>query len=218
MRKRSWRFKNLTGMRFTRLTVMEEFVHKTDQRTRWICRCDCGNVVTVLSSSLATGNTKSCGCYQKDNPSNLSHGMTGSPEYRAWENMRQRCHRKESVEYHRYGGRGITVCDRWLLSFEDFFLDVGKRPSELHTLDRINNNGHYEPGNVRWATRKEQSANVCRNVNVKINGVTKILSEWCRIYGISKNTVRNRIKNMNWCAETAITTKVKSGKRVDYDN
>jgi len=147
---------NITNQRFGRLVVARQ----TGQRDRggrhlWLCRCDCGGTKLAASGDLRAGHTKSCGCAPCGR--RPTHGMTNTPEYEVWRGMLQRCNRPNSINYHLYGGRGIAVCERWH-KFENFYADVGPRPPGL-TLDRINNNGNYEPGNTKWSTRKEQAAN-----------------------------------------------------------
>lgn len=114
-------------------------------------------------------------------------------EYRTWIAMKNRCTNPNVPSYHRYGGRGITICDRWVHSFQNFFADMGERPSAEHSIDRINNDGDYEPSNCRWATREEQQWNISTNHLVTINGETKPVAEWCASMGISHNAVRTRL-------------------------
>lgn len=130
--------------------------HNGVMRRFWLCRCDCGNEREYYSSCLTSGNLSSCGCIPKGPP--LKHGRSKSPEYRVWIGMRNRCHDKKNSRYADYGGRGIGVCARWA-SFENFFEDMGERPTDDHSIDRVDNNGNYEPGNCRWATRSVQQHN-----------------------------------------------------------
>lgn len=157
----------LAGQRFGRLVALRDVGSACQQRL-WHCRCDCGDEVTVMARSLRSGNTKSCGCWNRERASaamsrrNITHGGAHHahrhPLYQTWLSMRQRCTNPNVNNYHRYGGRGITVCTRWQ-DFAAFLSDVGERPSPQHSLDRIQNDGNYEPGNVRWATRVEQARN-----------------------------------------------------------
>ncbi len=124
------------------------------------------------------------------NNGNTIHGSR-SPEYRTWSGMLQRCKNKKYTKYHLYGGRGITVCERWH-KFDNFLVDMGPRPEGL-TLDRIDNNGNYEPGNCRWATKKQQARNMRPNIVLTVNGETKLLVEWAEQKGICFNTMRERI-------------------------
>jgi hypothetical protein len=133
------------------------------------------------------------------------HGSGGSPEYRAWKNMLTRCLYKCHKDYHRYGGRGITVCERWRTSFANFLADMGLKPSPKHSIDRIDGSGNYEPSNCRWATQSEQMSNTSRNVNITFRGMTRNLSQWCELLGVSREMVRGRLAR-GWTVERAFTT------------
>lgn len=124
-----------------------------------------------------------------------THGLTNSSEYRIWGKMKTRCFDKNTPIFHRYGGRGITVCDRWANSFENFLSDMGLRPTAKHSIDRIDNDGNYEPGNCRWATAKEQANNRSSSILIAINGATKPLSVWADEYGLSRAVIAARISN-----------------------
>lgn len=155
---------DLTGRVFGRLTVVSySHTHKTpsgQSKASWLCQCECGNQLVVKSQPLKIGNTSSCGCLRNELTGNRSrtHGMTGTPTYETWRGMRERCERPDNHRYSSYGGRGIKVCDRWMNSFENFLADMGERPDGM-TLDRIDVNGNYEPGNCKWATDAEQRMN-----------------------------------------------------------
>ena len=148
---------NLVGKRYTRLKVLQHRGSGT-----WLCQCDCGKRVILKGNNLKRG-TKSCGCLRREklstNPIRLRHGMSRRKEYYAWCSMRKRCYNQKNKSYPKYGGRGIRVCKRWLKGFDNFLEDVGYAPSRTHSIDRENVNGHYEPNNVRWATKREQSLN-----------------------------------------------------------
>ena len=133
------------------------------------------------------------------------HGLSYSPEYHAWYGMIRRCYTPHYRQFVNYGGRGITVCDRWKTSFMAFLKDIGRRPSPDHSLDRINNDGNYEPGNCRWATNVEQCNNMRRNVRFTFDGVTKTLRQWSRTTGISSGSLEARIK-LGWDVERMLTT------------
>ena len=152
---------NRIGFKYGRLTVLARAPNK-GRYVMWACRCDCGRSVLVRGGDMASGRHKSCGCLQAE--SRTKHGHTRndgymSPEYNSWLSMKARCSNPKSVGYEHYGGRGITVCERWRYSFTTFLGDMGPRPSLAHTLDRIDHNGNYEPSNCRWADRVTQSRN-----------------------------------------------------------
>lgn len=155
---------NLTNQKYGRLLVISRADSDARGRSRWLCRCDCGNKTTVGVSNLGNGKTKSCGCLRQELTSirRTTHGHTvnghRSRTYTSWEGMIKRCENPNNNRYHYYGGRGITVCKRWKL-FDNFLADMGERP-EGSSIDRYpDNDGNYEPDNCRWATSKEQCAN-----------------------------------------------------------
>lgn len=125
----------------------------------WLCECSCGGEKTVRGGALTSGNVISCGCRANLSLHSVTHGMTGQAEYIAWKAMKARCLNPNHKSYAGYGGRGISICKEWECSFENFFRDMGFRPSELHSVDRIDNDGNYEPSNCRWATKAEQTRN-----------------------------------------------------------
>lgn len=154
---------DITGKRFGRLTVLEK-VPSYCSNAMWLCKCDCGGYTEALGTTLRRGEVKSCGCYRSDywKDQMTTHSLSATKIGHTWYNMRERCNCKTNKSYINYGGRGITVCDEWNNSLEAFYNYVSKLPhfgEEGYTLDRINNDGNYEPGNVRWATAKEQANN-----------------------------------------------------------
>jgi hypothetical protein len=186
------RLVDLTDRNFGRLTVLKkvESARTSSGRalTNWLCICECGNEVTVLGENLKKGRTSSCGCLAKEvavfsgKTNNLKHGNNRreetTPEYRAWRSMIARCENPKARGYERYGGRGIKICKEWRDSFQKFFFDMGIRPSNRHSLDRIESNGDYEPGNCRWADKTTQSRNVRRSQrnSTGVKGVQKLKS------------------------------------------
>jgi hypothetical protein len=158
---------DITGQRFSRWTVIRRAPSARD--TRWLCRCDCGESRKVVATSLQRGASKSCGCLQRELVAALMtvrhrrHGEASrhkpSSEYCAWIAMRVRCSKPGNRSFKYYGGRGIKVCDRWLKSYENFLADMGRKPSSKHSINRINNDGNYEPSNCCWATKSEQARN-----------------------------------------------------------
>lgn len=160
---------DLVGKRFKRLVVLERHPERSSLgKVQWVCRCDCGNAVITYTGALTSGNTKSCGCWKLEVCSanglaRKTHGLTATPEYKAWQGLKDRCYNKDAPQYRNYGARGIRVCDRWLESFENFFADMGFRPGPEYSIDREDNDGNYEPGNCRWTTSDIQANN--RRVN-----------------------------------------------------
>lgn len=190
--------RDLTGQRFSRLTVIERSpVNQGGRPSKysWLCQCDCGTLLSVYHYSLTHGNSRSCGCLKNERIKalRLKHGLSETVEYRIWEGIRNRCLNPNNHAYAAYGGRGITLCERWD-QFEHFLEDVGKRPSPLHSIDRYpNNNGNYEPGNVRWATSREQNNNRRDIRMVTYQNRTQSVCDWARELGINTKTLRHRI-------------------------
>lgn len=156
----------LVGMRFNRLTVMSRVENSNKGTSRWLCLCDCGSQSVVGGTKLVKNLTKSCGCIVLEMISNLnkSHGMTDAPTYNTWRGMRERCTNVNNSHYSFYGGRGITICDRWLESFENFYEDMGEKPEGL-TLERIDIDGNYCPENCKWDTPTNQAYNTSKKSN-----------------------------------------------------
>lgn len=199
------RLHDLTGRRFGRYTVIAQAPGRAG-KTVWRCRCDCGNERSVTATTLKRGQTMSCGCLRPSliAESRRTHGMRKSPEYRNWLRMRERCEDEKCPAFLDYGGRGIRVCERWQ-DFALFFADVGPRPSPRHSLDRIDNDRGYEPGNVRWATAKEQQRNRRNNAVLTYAGRTACLAEWAESTRLPAYLIRRRIVR-GMSAADALTT------------
>lgn len=183
---------SLIGREFERWFV-ESYAGK-DGRNRpfWNCRCQCGTRRAVDGDRLLRGNSRSCGCFHRQIVSK-QNGNSKRIEYVIWRNIVRRCVNKDDAAYHNYGGRGIRICDRWLNSFDAFFEDVGERPDESLTLGRIDNDGHYEPGNVEWQTDVEQANNKRNSRFLTHDGETMTLNQWSRKLGICREVIRDRI-------------------------
>lgn len=193
---------NLTGRRFGRLIVYS--VHsRSSERLLWLALCDCGLWKTASSNRLLSGVTKSCGCLKQTRLAELrfKHGMGRTPEYRAYGGAKNRCENPQCPKYPNYGGRGIQFR---FASFEEFYAVLGDRPSPQHSIDRIDVNGHYESGNVRWATAKEQQNNKSSNVRVTAWESSQTLTEWADQFGVEARTVRDRLAR-GWTPEQALT-------------
>lgn len=189
---------DLTGKKYGRLSIKgKSGLKNKTKHILWNCECDCGNTITAAGTDLKTGNTKSCGCLRLETSSlNGTHRDIHTKEYRAWHNLKQRCFNPNNSHWDSYGGRGITVCDAWKNSYENFLNDMGRAPSSKHSIDRINNDGNYEPGNCRWATTLEQAYNKNVNIIITCYGIDYTIVEFCNILKIAKSTY-HRYKKTN---------------------
>lgn len=186
---------DITGQKFNRLTAIKHI-----EGSFWLFKCDCGNEKIANKSEVKRGNIKSCGCYFK------SKRKYSDKIIRTLSGMKQRCYNTTNHNYPKYGGRGITICNRWLESYQNFFEDMGEPPTPQHTIDRIDNNGNYEPSNCRWATQKEQNRNYSRNHLLTYNGKTQTIMEWSEEISIKYTTLKERIRVRKWSVEKALTT------------
>lgn len=190
---------DLTNRRFGMLTV-KKLVGKIKYDKRWLCKCSCGKLIVVSASNLRTGNTKSCGCLKKNFGRSKHHkhghcfGKRPTAEYRCWQSIKRRTVDPSHKDYPEYGGRGITVCREWFNSFENFYLDMGRKPSVHHSIERIDNNGNYESSNCKWATASEQACNTRRNRLVTFKGKTQPVACWAREIGVPYNWIYLRIR------------------------
>lgn len=202
------RFKNLTGRRFSNL-VAKEFSGMCRRGSVWLCRCDCGNSVQVLGVSLTSGNSGSCGCVKRQRlvTRNTTHNLSRSFEYNVWAKIIERCTRATAENFPWYGGRGISVCDRWR-TFELFIADMGAAPGKGFEIDRIDNDGNYEPGNCRWVTKKQNARNRRNNHRLTFAGKTLCISEWAELTGLRAAAISERIAS-GWPVEKALTKPLK---------
>lgn len=189
------KFKDLTGKKFGRLTVIERNGHK-GRVISWLCKCDCGNEITISVSNLTSGNTKSCGCYRSELAHKSKHKLSRTRIYKIWDSMKRRCYKETSSDFKNYGARGITICREWRGDFKAFYdWATANGYKENLTIDRINVNGNYEPSNCRWATKLEQARNRRNNVFIEHNGKLICLAELAEKLNISyKKLQKNQDK------------------------
>lgn len=201
----NYRIKDITGQRFGRLVTIRHIGSNANRVALWECVCDCGQTAIANLQSLRRGNTKSCGCLaiEHGQAMNRKHGSYRSPAYRSWQRMRARCLNPNHKHFANYGGRGVTVCERWN-SFENFLADMGERPEGM-TLERIDNSKGYSPDNCRWATRKEQQNNMRRNRILELNGERLNMTQWATRLGVTRKFLERRIDQLRWSVERALT-------------
>lgn len=218
---------DLTGKRFGRLVVLEKAGRRVSENGNatimWKCKCDCGNVVEIRGASLRNGNTRSCGCFIEEKRSEFhkTHGDSYSKIYNIWRRMKDRCYNPNNNRYHRYGGRGITVCDEWLndynafkkWAFENGFVENSSRKE--CSLDRIDSNGNYCPENCRWVNSFIQSNNKVDTIYLTYKDETHSLTEWSLLLNMSRGTLYNRLYLYKWPLEKAFETPVKHRKEVN---
>jgi hypothetical protein len=213
---------DLTYRRFGSLVVVklgDPHIKRGGQRVRkWVCRCDCGSETAVVAGNLTGGTTISCGCSRKrksvsgSTPRTRRPRMSSVPERGIWVGIKRRCTNPKRSEFSYYGGRGISMCEEWMHSFDAFYRDMGPRPSSAHSIDRINNDGNYEPGNCRWATRSEQQRNSRRDIRlISCNGKSMTLAEWSNHTGLKLEAIRGRLRR-RWPIEKALSVQDSSGR------
>jgi hypothetical protein len=214
------RILDLTGKKFERLLVVSFAGRTKHNKIAWNCICDCGTK-TINTSNKLIGNDgpKSCGCFRRERSKQQTtiHGNSYVPGYKCWKDMIDRCHNKNCSAYEYYGYRGIAVCDRWRCSFENFLQDMGMRPDN-HSIERINNDGNYEPENCRWATMKEQASNRRKakpraKIVIEFNGMQKTIPEWSEYLNVPVGTIWCR-RSRGYSVEQVLSCgKILSNKR-----
>lgn len=205
---------DIAGVRQGRL-VAREYHHTEDNHRWWLCDCDCGSVTVVKVRDFSSGNTKSCGCLKRTTlgDATRTHGLTETAEYRTWRNIKSRCLNPNVDCYKHYGGRGITLWAGWVDDAAAFCAYVGRKPGSNYSIDRYpDNNGHYEPGNVRWATTAEQALNRRNNRMVEVCGVSRTVKEWSAITRVPAKTICARL-NANVLPEIALTAPLRKFSR-----
>lgn len=185
---------DMAGQRFSRLLVLKDKTSIKHSAYMCLCVCDCGVTKEYSRSNVRLGKSKSCGCLAREKTSEVSrtHGMSKAAVYGVWNRMWSRCTNPTVDRFHRYGGRGIMVCERWA-KFENFLADMGDLPSPEHSIGRIDNDGNYEPSNCRWETKAEQQNNTSRSVFIEWIGERKTVTEWAKVLGIPYSTLSQRI-------------------------
>ena len=179
------------GLKVGLWTLTERIPGGHRSHPKWNCLCACGTQRVVDAEALAQGKSKSCGCGPKR--TTKTHGMSRDPIIGVWRNIVSRCTKPEHRSYKNYGGRGVTVCEHWL-SFDNFLADVGPHPGKGLTIERVDNNGNYEPGNVAWATRKVQARNKRSTVQVEIDDRKQCLQDWATEIGVTPHHLYRRMQ------------------------
>lgn len=195
---------DLKGLTFGRLTVIERAANSKQSKARWMCLCECGKMKVVDSYYLMTGHTRSCGCLRNDTK-NIKHGKSSESIYHVWQTMKRRCFCPTNKKYKNYGARGIGMCDEWRKSFETFYEWAQNNGYEAGlTIERVDVNEGYFPGNCTWIRLEAQATNKTNNKMITYNGVTLCLQQWQRKTGIRRETISHRLK-MGWSVERALT-------------
>lgn len=198
--------KNLLGKKFTRLTVVAEVGRSNAGKVLWLCVCECGGETTTTTSALNSGNTLSCGCFQRERTSEAAttHGQSRTLLYGVWKGIIKRCYKQSEPNYPRYGGRGITVCPEWRESFQAFERDMGAGYAPGLSIERCDNDGPYAPWNCRWATDEEQRRNTRRNVWLEFQGVRMVAADWADALGMPQPRLKARL-DRGWPVHRALT-------------
>lgn len=196
-------FKDLTNKRFGKLLVVENTNKKRNKKTIWLCKCDCGNYKEVQVDNLTSGHTKSCGCL---NGKGYKHNLKNTRLYYIWSCMKQRCYNENHKQYKDYGQRGIKICNEWHEFINFYNWAINNDYQDNLTIDRINNNGNYEPDNCRWVNMKIQSNNRRSNHIIEYKNETHTLKEWCDILKLNYKTIQTRINSLKWNVKKAFET------------
>lgn len=206
--------KDITNMKFGRLTAIKPAFQDKYHRWHWLCKCDCGNTKIISANSLQRGVTKSCGCLDKEkhitHPNRRTHGMCGTRIYRIWKAIKNRVTNKNAPDFQKwYGSRGITICEEWKNDFMAFYRwAMANGYNDTLSIDRIDVNSDYTPNNCRWATTKQQNRNTRQNIFLTYNGETHCLADWAGILGIKRQVLQQRYIR-GWDAEKILTQKVR---------
>lgn len=211
---------DLTGLCINNLFVIKEIGRDRFNNKLYQCKCICGNVTNKTNAQIKNGKS-SCGCLYSINKTTHGHAKKNKPTitFNSWYNMKERCYYTKYKDYHNYGGRGIKVCDRWLNSFDNFLKDMGERPSEKYSIDRIDVNGNYEPSNCRWATMIEQSKNRRNNKYYEFNNKRLIIPEWAKLFKVTPAAINFWIKKgvpFNNVCNYYLNKKQKQEKKSNY--
>lgn len=209
------KFIDLTGNRYNRLLVLHRDPDNDSKKIKWVCQCDCGNIKSITGNDLKSGDTQSCGCLSAEKHKLLftTHNLSQSPEYGVYSAMLARCYNQNVSNFQNYGGRGIQVCNRWKESFENFYSDMGPRPSDNHSIDRRDNNGDYSPDNCRWVTTDVQNSNRRNTVKVEYMGEKITLRELSNKTDISFSTLATRY----YRGEVDISAPLQNHNLVEYN-
>ena len=206
--------KDITGQRFGRLIALGPVGKNDNSNVIWLCVCDCGKITNVVGDYLRKGGTRSCGCLSQE--SRTVHGMRGTAIYRIWSHIKGRCINQSDNAYASYGGRNIHICDEWRHDFQAFYDYVSALPDygkKGYSIDRIDNDGDYEPGNVQWSSSKQQSRNRRSNILLTYAGKTQCVADWADELGIKKTVLYDRIYN-GWTAEKILTQPIRQRRNI----
>jgi hypothetical protein len=199
------RIKSIAGDRFGHLVAVQFAGLTPLRKAKWICQCDCGGTTVAQLGNLRSGHSQSCGCVGREGRRKgvTTHGLSHTKEYRVWVGMKKRCENVKTPVYSDYGGRGIRVCSEWRIDFVRFLTDMGPCP-EGHSIERINNDGNYQPDNCRWIPKPDQGANRRNNHRITVRGESHTLAEWGRILGVPASRISARLRS-GWSPDRALT-------------